>query len=166
MSQCGNTVTADGPLSLAVAAGVVRKLVAADSFNITLANSFNSGDFPDNPNLSSVLAAGGTQGNGVQLNATGNNINGVAAGGTQGNRFRLNSTGNNTNVLAASGTQKNRVRPNFNAASHRAETTSPGGPVHRSVSDSVKKSSDPASRGTSGLARNAKADADSTDCDK
>jgi hypothetical protein len=164
VSQCGNRVPADGPLSLAVAAGVVRKLVEAGSFDITLANSFNSGDFPDNPDLSNVLAARGTQGNGVQLNATGNNTNGVAAGGTQGNRSRLNSTGN-TNALAASGTQKTRVRPSFNAASHRAET-SPGGPVQRSVSDSAKNSGDPASRGTSGLARNAKADADSTDRDK
>ena len=58
-AKCGNTVTANGPLSLVVAAGVVRKLVeggvgttsaGANRF-ITLANSFNSGDFEDNPNL-------------------------------------------------------------------------------------------------------------------
>jgi hypothetical protein len=48
VSQCGNTVTADGPFSLVVAAGVVRKLVTG---GITFANSFNSGDFGDNPNL-------------------------------------------------------------------------------------------------------------------
>ena len=67
VSQCGNTVTATGPLSLVVAAGVVRKLVeggvgatssGANRF-ITLANSFNSDNFGDNPNLppANVLAA-------------------------------------------------------------------------------------------------------------
>ena len=136
-----------GPLSLVVAAGVVRELVAG---GITFANSFNSSTFPDNPNLSSTTV--------------------LAAGGTQGNRVRLNSTGNSTNGVAAGGTQGNRVRPSLNAASNRAETTSSGGSVHRSVSGSTKKwakkSSDPASRSTSGLAGNAKADADSTDSDK
>ncbi len=195
VSQCGNTVTANGPLSLVVAAGVVRKLVEAGSFEITLANSFNSGDFEDNPNLppANVLAASGTQANGVQLNATGtttngvaagstqgnrvrlnsadNNTNGVTASGTQGNRVRLNSADNNTNGVTASGTQGNRVRPSLNAASNRPETTSPGGSVHLSVSDHItkwaKKSSDPDSRGTGGRARDAKADADSTSsCDK
>ena len=146
LAQCGNTVTA-GPLSLVVASGVVRRLVAG---GITFANSFNSSTFPDNPNLSSTTV--------------------LAAGGTQGNRVRLNSTGNSTNGVAAGGTQGNRVRPSLNAASNRAETTSSGGSVHRSVSGSTKKwakkFSDPASRSTSGLARNAKADADSTDSDK
>ena len=164
VAQCGNTVTA-GPLSLVVAAGVVRKLVAG---GITFANSFNSAMFDDNPNLPpvTVLAAGGTQGNRVRLNSTANNTNGVAAGGTQGNRARLNSTGNSTNGVAAGGTQAQRVRPSLNAASNRAETTSSGGSVNRSVSDSTKKFSDGASRSTSGRAGNAKADADSTDCDK
>jgi hypothetical protein len=63
VSQCGNTVTANGPFSLVVAAGVVRKLVEG---GITFANSFNSDDFGDNPNLdddpnfpdTTVLAAG------------------------------------------------------------------------------------------------------------
>jgi hypothetical protein len=61
LSQCGNTVNADGPFSLVVAAGVVRRLVEG---GITFANSFNSSTFPPNPNLSStsVLAARSTQG--------------------------------------------------------------------------------------------------------
>jgi len=144
---CGNTVTA-GPLSLVIAAGVVRKLVVG---GITFANSFNSSTFPDNPNLPSTDV--------------------FAAGGTQGNRVRLNSTGNSTtNGVAAGGTQAQRVRPSLNAASNRQETTSTGGSVHRSVSDSTKKwakkFSDRGSRSTSGLARNAKADADNTDSDK
>ena len=118
-------------------------------FRITLANSFNSDTFPNQPlPTANVLAAGGTQANGVQLNATGNN-DGVAAGGTPGNRFR----------------------PSLNAASNRSETTSPDGSVHKSVSGHItkwaKKSSDPDSRGTGGRARDAKADADSTSsCDK
>ena len=146
---CGNVVTAQGPLSLVVAAGVVGKLVQAMPFRITLANSFNSDTFPNQPlPTANVLAAGGTQANGVQLNATGNN-DGVAAGGTPGNRFR----------------------PSLNAASNRSETTSPDGSVHKSVSGHItkwaKKSSDPDSRGTGGRARDAKADADSTSsCDK
>ncbi len=149
VSQCGNTVTANGPLSLAVAAGVVRKLVEAGNFDITFANSFNSDDFEDNPNLDPV------------------NI--LSASGAQGNTLRQNSTGGNTNVLAAGGTRKNSVRPSLNAASHRAETTSADGPARKSVSDSIKKgakkASDSASRASSGPAKNAKAGADGTDRD-
>ena len=76
--------------------------------------------------------------NGVQ-NPAGSTTNVLAAGGTQTNRFRLNSTGSTTNRVAASGTQTNRFRPSLNAAPNRAETTSPGGSVHRPVSDSTKK---------------------------
>jgi hypothetical protein len=42
---CGNTVSATGPFSLVVAAGVVRRIVAGGP-GITLANSFNSANFP------------------------------------------------------------------------------------------------------------------------
>ena len=139
MAQCGNTLTANGPFSLVVAAGVVGKLVE-EAFGITFANSFNSDTFPDNPNLPpvTVLAAGGTQGNRVRLNSTGNTP-GVAAGGTQGNR---------------------RPAASLNAASNRPETTSSGGSVHQSVSDRTKKwakkFSYRASRSTSGRTRNAK----------
>jgi hypothetical protein len=167
---CGNLVRANGPLSLVVAAGVVSRIVTG-GFGITLANSFNSDNFPTRPQSTSILAAAGTQANGVQLNATGTTTNVPAASGTQGNRFRLNSARNNTDGVAASGTQGNRVRPHLNAASNRPETTSPGGSVRKSVSEHItkwaKKSSDPDSRGTGGRARDAKADADSTDgCDK
>jgi hypothetical protein len=146
VGPCGNEVNANGPFSLVVAAGVVQRLVEG---GITFANSFNSGSFPPKPPSTNVLAAGGTQ----------------------GNRVRLNSTGNSTtNGVAAGGTQAQRVRPSLNAASNRQETTSTGGSVHRSVSDSTKKwakkFSDRGSRSTSGLARNAKADADNTDSDK
>ena len=95
----------------------------------------------------------------------------LAAGGTQANLFQANSTGNNTNGVLASGTQKNRFRASLNAAFNRPKATSAGGSVHKSISNSIKKwaknVSDPASKGTSGLASNAKADADSTsNCDK
>jgi hypothetical protein len=63
VGPCGNEVNANGPWSLVVAAGVVKRLVEGD-FGITFANSFNSSTFPPNPNLSStsVLAARSTQG--------------------------------------------------------------------------------------------------------
>ena len=147
------TVTANGPLSLVVAAGVVNKLVEG-AFGITLANSFNSGAFPpNNPASTNVLAADNVVG--PTIFATGNNTN----GGTQTNRFRFNSAGNNTNSGTVGGTQTNRVRFNStgsNAASNRAAIASPGGSVHKSVHKSVadritklaKKFSGPASRST------------------
>jgi hypothetical protein len=59
-----------------------------------------------------------------------------------------------TSVLAAGGTQANVVRPSFNAASHRPDTTSPAGSVHKSASDPftkwAKKFSNPANDGTGG----------------
>ena len=55
---CGNVVTANGPLSLVVAAGVVGKEVVQDGPGITLANSFNSDTFPNQPlPTANVLAA-------------------------------------------------------------------------------------------------------------
>ena len=60
VALCGNTVTANGPLSLVVAAGVVNRLVEG-AFGITLANSFNSSTFPPiairPPPMSSLRAA-------------------------------------------------------------------------------------------------------------
>lgn len=84
-SQCGNTVTADGPLSLVVAAGVVRKLVEGN-FGITLANSFNSSSFPANPNLppANVLAASNPNKFAPTTFATGT---GGSAGGSAGSQL-------------------------------------------------------------------------------
>ncbi len=115
---CGNVVTAIGPLSLVVAAGVVGKEVVQDGPGITLANSFNADTFPPQPLPATSLAASGTQANGVRLNPTASNNNGLAASGTQANGVRLNPTASNNNGLAASGTQRNRVRLNPTASNN------------------------------------------------
>jgi hypothetical protein len=69
---CGNVVTATGPLSLVAAAGVVGKEVVQIGPGITLANSFNEDQFPNQPLPGTALAASGTQRNVVRpsLNGT------------------------------------------------------------------------------------------------
>ena len=160
---CGNVVTANGPLSLVVAAGVVGKLVEG---GITFANSFNSADFPPQPPPATVLAAGGTQATLLGIDSAGTSRNGAVAGGSQGNRLRIGSTDTNANGVAARVAQGHRVRPSLNAAFNRPGTTSPGGSVRTSASDRItkwaKKFSDPASNGTSRGTRDAKAGAEST----
>ncbi len=159
VGDCGNDVTASDPFSIAGALGVIQQTVTQEGFGITLATRLNTA-----ANSSNVLAASGTQANGVRLNSTGTTTNGAAVSGTQESRFRLNSTGTTTNGAAVSGTQESRVRLNStgsNEASNRRQTTSPGGSVHKSFSDRTKKFSDGANRGTGGLARGANG-ADST----
>jgi hypothetical protein len=156
--DCGNTVTATGPGAIAGAIGVVKRNVDQPNFGISIATQFNDTGIPP----TNVLAASGTQANRVGLKSTASNTNGAAAGGTQGNRVRLNSTGTNTNGVAASGTQGNRVRSGLNAAFNRPKATSPGASALKSVTTSTKKVRDTVSRGTSGLAKDAKAGADST----
>lgn len=158
---CGNDVNATGPGAIAGAVGVINRNVDQQGFGVSIATQFN-----DTGTTANVLAASGTQGNRVGLKSTTSKTNVAAAGGTQGNRVRLNSTSSNTNDVAASGTQGNRVRSGLNAAFNRPKATSPGASVPKSVSDgirtSTKKVRDTVSRGTSGLARDAKASADST----
>ncbi len=166
-----NQVLSTGGFSFAGALGVndqrLQSQILQNGFGIMIRTPFNA--LPPVP--PPMLPPAGGNVVGTTTVATGSNANVLAAGGTQGNRFRLNSTDSNTNGVAASGTQGNRVRASLNAASNRPETTSPGGSVHKSVSDHItkwaKKFSDPDSRGTGGRAKDAKADADSTSgCDK
>lgn len=128
-------MTSTGSFPFAGTIGVNDQVVAQNNFGIKIVTPFNAG-LPMPPAGGNVV--------GATTVATGNNTNGVAAGGTQGNR----------------------VRPGLNAAFNRPKATSPGASVLKSVSDrittSTKKFRDTVSRGISGLARDAKAGADST----
>jgi hypothetical protein len=107
-APCGNVVTANGPLSLVGAIGLVSRMLVGD-FGITLGTPFNADTIPPRTGSTTGVVASGTQANLVRLNSTGDNTNGVVAGGTQANLVELNSTGDNTNGVVTGGTQGNRV---------------------------------------------------------